>query len=262
MSAPPRSVLSLALALCLGVILAGNLIVIQTARSSRTGEKVSPAAEARGRPHAEDEASAKPPVPPAQRDRQEAARAAFIRSQAEQETTRQASQRATERAAQQAALLAAEVAAGKATGHEPALGAEALARIGYPIDRLDFEIVFLGGRDDLLGAAWSDRRRIEIYVRPDHSVDDVASILGHEIGHAVDYTHITTERRGQYLAARGLDAATPWNTCDLCPDYATGSGDFAEAFSAWLVGPDRWRGQLGPVPSRGELRALEPFFRN
>ena len=130
-------------------------------------------------------------------------------------------------------------------GDEPAtaqrhldIGQAALERLGFPWrERLPgWTITFLQGGPALLGGTWTYQRRIEIYVRETQSVDDVAFTLAHELGHAIDVTCFGETERIGWLEARGLDPATPWWVASGATDFASGAGDWAEAFAIRLLG--------------------------
>lgn len=141
-----------------------------------------------------------------------------------------------------------------------AVGAQALARIDYPFENLGWTVSFLPGRSGYLGLAIGEERRIEIYVRPTHTVDDVAHTLAHELGHAVDLTYGTAYRRREYRRMRGLSTDATWFGCNSCSDYATPAGDFAEIFEYWLLGAGDYRSQLGGLPDAETLEYLSTLF--
>ena len=114
-------------------------------------------------------------------------------------------------------------------------------------------IEFLPGREGLLGYAFFDERRIEVYVRDTHTPENVAATVAHEIGHAVDVTHLTTEERELWLDTRGIDV--PWWPTETTSDYASGAGDWAEAFSVWQVG-EISRSRVAEQPTAEEIRLL------
>ena len=155
------------------------------------------------------------------------------------------------------AVLDADVA----PGFEQRRGQAALAMIPYPWQDLGFTVEFVPGRRGYLGLTFPDRRAIQVFVRAEHTVDQVAHVVAHELGHAIDLTHGTPERRAAFLAARGLPASQGWFTCDACTDYSTGAGDFAESFAAWATGAEHWRGQLAGPPADAQLAAIAPLFR-
>ena len=141
-----------------------------------------------------------------------------------------------------------------------AVGQAALARIDYPIDKLGWTISFQSGRSGYLGLAIGEKRRIEIYVRSTHGVDDVAHTLAHELGHAVDLTYGSAYRRREYRRLRGMSPAAKWFGCDACSDYATPAGDFAEVFEYWLLGGGDYRSQITGPPDGTTLESLSLLF--
>jgi hypothetical protein len=145
-------------------------------------------------------------------------------------------------------------------GWEQRRGAEALGRIMYPWQRLGYSIVFAGARPGLLGGTIPEQHRIILFVRPDEDVGVLAAVVAHEIGHAIDKSYNNDSRRRAWLEARGLPSTTPWFTCYACPDFTTGSGDFAESFAAWQTGSQYFHGRLAPAPSASQLTALQRYF--
>lgn len=151
-------------------------------------------------------------------------------------------------------------AAPPAPSREEVVGSAALARIGYPWQETGFTVRFLPERPGYLGMTYMEGRRIEVYVRPSQGVDDVARVLAHELGHAVDLAWATGEKRSAYLQARGLDPSTPWYGCNRCRDFATPAGDWSETFAWWVLGPGAFRSELAPPPSDAELERIAPLF--
>ena len=147
-----------------------------------------------------------------------------------------------------------------AQDHAEAVGQAALAMIDYPVDSLGWDVRFLPGRTGVLGLAIGPERRIEIYVRSNHGVLDVAHTLGHEIGHAVDLTYGTEYRRREYRRMRGFSSDAIWFGCDQCTDYATPAGDFAEVFEYWLLGGGNFRSELAGPPDSVTLEYLSTLF--
>ena len=142
-----------------------------------------------------------------------------------------------------------------------AVGEAALELIDYPWRELGWTIEFHPGRPGFLGLARGPHRRIEIFVRPDHDVSEVAHTLAHELGHAVDLTYGGTYRRREYRRLRGLSTDSKWFGCDECSDYATPAGDFAEVFEYWLLGGGDFRSQLAGAPSQATLNDMRLLFR-
>ncbi len=138
------------------------------------------------------------------------------------------------------------------------LGSAALDRLSYDWEtRLPhWRIDFVEGNDRVAGYTWSQERRIEVFVRPNASSADLARILAHELGHAVDVTLNSGEERQAWLAQRGASEATPWWPSSGAADFETGAGDFAECFAVWLVGSEDYRSVVGPVPSVADLALI------
>lgn len=147
---------------------------------------------------------------------------------------------------------------------EPATAADrsaaALSMIDYDWQGTGYTIDFAGGRSGLLGATSVADRTITIYVRDDEPVAQIAHILAHELGHAVDLAYTTPEEREQYRAIRGLGSVPWYPTCSACTDYATPAGDFAETFAYWLLGPTEFRSTIAPPPDADQLAALSVVF--
>ncbi len=116
-----------------------------------------------------------------------------------------------------------------------------------------WSIEFKQGRDGILGYAFFDQQRIEIYVRPSHGPTEVAATLAHELGHAVDVSLLTNDDRAVWTDLRSIDA--PWWPRSSGSDFASGAGDFAEAFAAWQVG-EMSRSEVAAQPTPGQLALL------
>jgi len=138
------------------------------------------------------------------------------------------------------------------------LAEPALAAVDYPWrDELPgWQIQFVSGASNIAGYTWSREERIEVFVRPGATSADLARILAHELGHAVDVSRNSGDDRREWLAVRGIDEA-PWWPGNGLADFATGAGDFAESFAVWQVGDEDYRGELGPSPTAEQLEVLE-----
>lgn len=138
-----------------------------------------------------------------------------------------------------------------------ALARPALAAIDYDWERRlpGWRIEFVAGEGSIAGYTWSQERRIEVFVRDGATSADLARILGHELGHAVDVSMNSAADRQTWQQARGIGDA-PWWPSDGAADFATGAGDFAEAFAAWQVGETDYRGELAPAPTPEHLLLL------
>ena len=157
-------------------------------------------------------------------------------------------------------LGTATAPAASAQDYAEAVGQAAMSRIDYPISELGWTVHFLPGRSGYLGLAIGEDRRIEIYVRSSHGVEDVAHTLAHELGHAVDITYGSGYRRSEYRRMRGLNYDGKWFGCDGCSDYATPAGDFAEVFEYWLLGGGNFGALLAGPPDAQTLEHMSTLF--
>jgi len=137
-------------------------------------------------------------------------------------------------------------------------GEAALKLIAYDweAELPDWRIEFGGEVTGRLGYAHFHDKRIEIYVRDSQSVRDVAEVLAHELGHAVDITFFDGEDRDTWLAARGLESSPWWPEPGATSDFASGAGDWAESFAHWLLS-DTSQSELGSEPTAEELEVIE-----
>ena len=128
----------------------------------------------------------------------------------------------------------------RATSARAAAGIEfeALEMIPYDWEeRLPgWRIRFQGGRDDVRGLTYSAERLIEIYVRAGDTPWDIARVVAHELGHAVDLARGTDSMREAWRSLRAIDEDVPWWPGSGAADFATGAGDFAECFATWQLG--------------------------
>jgi hypothetical protein len=146
------------------------------------------------------------------------------------------------------------------TGTVEQRGAAALALIKYPWERTGYSIGFTGPNTGLLGLTDPNRKQITIYIRPTQSTTDIARVLGHEIGHSIDFTMTTDAERADYRRIRGLDDRPWYPSCSGCSDYASPVGDWAETFAYWLLGDGSFNSALAPKPTAAQLTALTPIF--
>ena len=139
-------------------------------------------------------------------------------------------------------------------------GRAALAWLRYDWRALGYEVRFRPYDGRALGTANRRTRLITVYVRPGQSELSLRVSLAHELGHALDFEHGTTQRRDAYRRLRGLPSSSPWFPCDRCDDLASPAGDFAEVFALWLVGPGDFRSRLKGPPDRQQLADLAGLF--
>lgn len=129
----------------------------------------------------------------------------------------------------------------------------ALALLSFPWqERLPgWRVSFLGRDDAYYGMTLVGERRIEVYVREEQSPADIAGVLAHELGHAVDVTLLCWGDRYEWLTRRGQAPTARWYVEDGAIDFESGAGDFAEAFAVWQVGRDSWSRLAGtPTPEQ------------
>lgn len=136
-------------------------------------------------------------------------------------------------------------------------GAQALELIEYDwqTELPEWTIEFLGEQPGRLGYAFFQERRIEIYVRSQQTAYDVATVVAHELGHAVDVSKFTADDRETWLAVRGLEDHRWWPVPGASSDFASGAGDWAESFAHWLL-DDTSQSELGEEPDAEELAVL------
>ncbi len=106
--------------------------------------------------------------------------------------------------------------------------------------------------DGAVAFTYPHERRIEVFVNPDWDRPTLTRVVAHELGHAVDVTHGNPERREQWLALRSASDADWW-PADAGADFASGAGDFAEAFAYALTKNRDFLGELGEAPSDEEI---------
>lgn len=136
-------------------------------------------------------------------------------------------------------------------------GQAALSRISYPWEEVleGWTIVFEGPRPDRSG--WIDfrTRHITIYVRESHSNGQLAHVVAHEVGHAVDFHRVTPDERDRWIEARGLGDLS-WYPDATSNDFSSPAGDFAESFAVWQVGGN-YQANLGGNPTAAQIALLE-----
>ena len=137
------------------------------------------------------------------------------------------------------------------------LGALALKQIEYPWEKTlpGWDIEFIAETDGPMGLTYTRKKLIEVYVRPNQSVDFLAHVIAHEIGHAVDVSINDGGDRERWQQARRISDA-PWWPESGANDFATGAGDFAESFAVWQTGPATFRSKIGSLPSESHQELL------
>lgn len=141
-------------------------------------------------------------------------------------------------------------------------GQRVLASLHYDWQALGYRFVFLPGQKGLLGMTSGADKTVTIYVRSTQSDLILAHTIAHELGHVLDFTRGTADRRSTYLRIRGLNPNLAWFGCSGCTDYATPAGDWAEVFAYYLAGPGDFRSQMQSAPTAGQLLQLGALFRS
>lgn len=131
-----------------------------------------------------------------------------------------------------------------------------LLRIDWRTLLPGWQVRFLPGRAGLRGATFPDRDIIEIYVRASDRPPELAHVVAHELGHAVDVSRFREVDRRTWKEARGIASGAAWFAAgSAVPDFATPAGDWAESFAYWLVGSG-WYSQLGPPPNAAQTAVI------
>ncbi len=122
------------------------------------------------------------------------------------------------------------------TGIPAALGAEAEASIDFDFRAAlpGWDIGFADDHPDFLGVTRSEDKSIVVHVEPDATVDVIAGVLMHEVGHALDLERMNDSQRSEWIQLRDMPAT--WWPGNGLSDFSVGAGDFAEAVSAFTTG--------------------------
>ena len=117
-----------------------------------------------------------------------------------------------------------------------AMGAEAEALISYDWQTVldGWTVSYEGDAPGYRGMTHTQSKTITIYLDAGDTSHDVAGILAHEIGHAIDVVHMTDDARAQWLEARGMPRA--WWPGNGLSDFHVGAGDFAEGVASLISG--------------------------
>ena len=129
-------------------------------------------------------------------------------------------------------------------------------RITFPAWRVEF----LGPREGLRALTYPSEKKIEIFVRVDDTAETLHRVFAHELGHVFDVELNDDADRARWVAQRDLPASAPWWPSAAAPDFATGAGDFAEAFAVWETGV-MTRSSIGDQPTSDDLALLLELMR-
>ncbi len=149
------------------------------------------------------------------------------------------------------------------------MGAAALALVRYPWQSIPgYSIQFLPISDapspgfyGNTNFTWGQPGGVStLYVYPGESVDQLAGIIGFEIGHEVDAAGVDPGGgHTQIENILGIHPASWAPECD-CAEQAYLSGWYAAAFSnAWSPGVGDWA-TIAPEPSGAVLAAIQPWL--
>lgn len=119
-----------------------------------------------------------------------------------------------------------------------ALGSAAEAQIGYDWRAAlpGWAVVYDDSTPGYRGLTHWPSKTITLYVDAGDTADDVADVLAHEIGHAIDVTYLDNDTRTEWLEMRGMPMV--WWAGNGLNDFSVGAGDFAEAVAAlWVDSP-------------------------
>ncbi|MGI9607806.1 MAG: hypothetical protein ACR2P0_16885 [Acidimicrobiales bacterium] len=141
-----------------------------------------------------------------------------------------------------------------ATPAEIGAVAEALLPFDWKATLPGWTITYMGPRDGYRGLTFPYDTSIEMYVRPGDSPEFVAGILAHELGHAIDVTHLDGDDRDAWLEARDRTDAQWWPDA-FASDFETGAGDFAEGFAYWALA-DENSSRLAGTPDQLQIDAM------
>jgi len=111
-----------------------------------------------------------------------------------------------------------------------------LVRFDWAARFPEWQIEFLEERDGLRALTFPRLQRIEVYVRDEDTASSLHRVIAHELGHVVDVELNSPTERADWILERGLGDDVDWWPSASAPDFATGAGDFAEAFAVWETG--------------------------
>ncbi len=152
---------------------------------------------------------------------------------------------------------ATTTAAPEASNAPLSLGQQALRRVAYPWRSQfpEWEIVFRGPRSGIRALTYPEEQRVEIFIRPSDTAASLHRVFAHELGHVIDVELNSSADRDRWMAQRGIPSSAPWWPSAESPDFATGAGDFAEAFAVWETGVTT-RSSVGRQPTAEDLALL------
>jgi len=149
--------------------------------------------------------------------------------------------------------LAEPVAVAAPINQYAQLGAEAEALITYDFRSHlpGWSIHYEGDTPGYRGLTNLPTKTISIYIDSGDTAFQVAEILAHEVGHALDVTYLSDDDRYAWLDARNMPSA--WWPGDGLSDFHVGAGDWAEGVAAYLVGSPSYSAYGGFTPAQLQL---------
>ncbi len=124
----------------------------------------------------------------------------------------------------------------------------------------DWVIEFEGERAGIRGLTYPGEKRIVIYIRSDDTPETIHRVFAHELGHAIDVEFNSNDERDEWRRQRGIAGNVPWWPSAAAPDFATGAGDFAEAFAVLETGIST-RSTVAAQPTESDLELLIRLMR-
>lgn len=140
------------------------------------------------------------------------------------------------------------------TPQEIGAAAEALLPFDWQDALPGWQITYQSANPSYRGLTYPYDQSIEMYVRASDTPASLAGILAHEIGHALDVTHLSDADRGRWASARDI-GDSPWWPTAYASDFETGAGDFAESFAYWAV-QDATSSRIGGQPTAAQLQVI------
>lgn len=118
------------------------------------------------------------------------------------------------------------------------LGSQAEDLIDYDWESVlpGWTVLYEGDSAGYKGLTHWPSKTITLYIDDGAGASDVAEVLAHELGHALDVTYMDNDSRTEWLNARGMPMV--WWAGNGLNDFSVGAGDFAEAVaSLWVDSP-------------------------
>lgn len=140
------------------------------------------------------------------------------------------------------------------------VGAQAEALLPFDWNQVlpGWTITYKESNSEFRGLTYPYNKSIELFVRDNDTSESLAGILAHEIGHAIDVTHLNDAQREDWSETRSIESSQWWPDA-YASDFETGAGDFAESFAYWAV-QDPSSSKIAHTPTSSQLEALETLL--